>query len=373
MMHRYILGLALSLGIGTSGLGDAAAQGAAPATTIAPSVGSVRHVPIAEAAPGTPMAVTATVSRGWEADLELRFRPVGSVTWQREVFTRRDQETYVAMVPGEAITPPGIEYFIVTGGPDASTRFASAESPHRVNVFLSAREVRRQKHLERHDNRRAKIRVAGEYVDYGSRTFGDVELPDRYLRIDGEVGYRVLNFPLKTLSFGYTYLVGDTPPSSRGDDGSCRGGLPEDQCPREVGFRGSGWFQLNFLFTDGVEVDLRGLVMATPEGFNVGGRGELRIGDADRTHVGIGTELLVDVGYAGYVRLGWDTVPGLPMAATVEVNNFPAPHRAAAIRLVYDINHPFKNGIRVGARLGYQARDQLVGGLTLGLNTSLEF
>jgi hypothetical protein len=371
MMHRTILGVALTMGLCTSGVGRAAAQGPIPAVT--PSVGSVRHVPVAEAEPAKPMTVIATVSRGWEADLELRYRPVGSVTWQRVVFTRRDQETYIAVVPADAVTPPGIEYFIVTVGNDASTRFASAESPHRVNVFLSAKEVRRKKHLERHDNRRAKIRVAGEYVDYGTRVFGDTELPDRYLRIDGEVGYRVLNFPLKTLSFGYTYLVGDTPPSERGDDGSCRGGLPEDQCPREVGFRGSGWFQLNFLIVDGLEFDIRGLVLATPEGFNVGGRGELRIGDGDRTHVGVGTELLVDVGYAGYVRLGWDTVPGLPMAATVEVTNFPAPHRAAAIRLVYDVNHPFKGGVRVGARLGYQARDQLIGGLTLGLNASLEF
>ncbi len=61
------------------------------------------------------------------------------------------------------------------------------------------------------------------------------------------------------------------------------------------------------------------------------------------------------------------------MAATVEITNFPAPDRALAIRLMYDISRSFSNGFRLGARVGYQARDQQVGGLSLGLNTTLEF
>jgi hypothetical protein len=113
--------------------------------------------------------------------------------------------------------------------------------------------------------------------------------------------------------------------------------------------------------------------MATQTGFNVGGRAELRIGDSEGTHLGMGLETIADVGTGGLVRLAWSTVPGFPMAATVEVTDFPASHRDTAVRLVYDVARPFPGGFRVGARVGYQARDQLVGGITLGLNTSLEF
>lgn len=337
-------------------------------------VGSVRHIPAAEGDSGQSLEVVATVSRGWESNLELRYRPPGAVTWQAVTFTRRDSTTYVATVPGEAMIPPGIEYFITTTGDSPQTRFATSETPHRVNVFRSAVQVRRKKHLDRHDNRRAQIRIGSEFVDYGSRQFGGVQVPDQYLRVDGEVGYRMLNFPLKTLSFGYTYLLGQTPLGARGDVGQCAP-TPEDAapCPAEVGFRTSGWFQLRFLLSDGVEADARGIVMATTTGFNVGFRGELRIGDAYGTHLGVGAEILPDIGSAGHIRLGWGTVPGFPMSATVEVTDLPAPARAAAVRLIYDISKPFKNGFRVGARVGYQARDQQVGGLSFGFNTSLDF
>ena len=342
----------------------------ASAQVSAETIGSVRHLPPAEAEPAKELEIVANVSRGWESNLELRFRPFGSVSWQSVTFTRRDSTTYVAAIPAEAVTPPGFEYFIMTTGPENQTRFASAEMPHRVNVFHSAREVRKQKHLSRHDNRRAKIRLAAERVDYGTREINGQQVADAYNRIDAEVSYRMLNFPLKTLSFGYTYLVGETPPNP-GTPG-CNDGTLEDECV-VAGFRGSGWFQLRFLLTDGVEFDARGVVMATPTGFNVGGRGELRIGDADGTHLGIGTEILADVGTSGHIRLGWGTVPGFPMAATVEVTDFPAPHRQTAIRLIYDISRSLPKGIRIGGRIGYQARDQQIGGLTLGVNTALEF
>ena len=363
MNHRIITTLALLCAWSIADADNAQAQ----------EVGSVRHIPTAESPPLQPLAIVATVSRGWESNLELRFRPPGSVSWQAITFARRDSTTYVATIPAEAVTPPGIEYFITTTGDDPQTRFASSEMPHRVNVFRSEKEVRRRKHLARHGNRRAKVRVAGEFVNYGTREFAGVRVPDQYMRFDGEIGYRMLNFPLKTLSFGYTYLVGETPLGIRGDDGQCRGQTPDDMCPVEGGFRTSGWFQLRFLLTDGIEIDGRGIVMATPQGFNMGVRAELRIGEATGTHLGVGTEILPDVGTSGHVRLGWGTVPGLPMAATVEVTDFPAPHRAAAVRLMYDVSRPFSNGFRIGGRFGYQARDQQVGGLSVGFHSSLEF
>lgn len=366
MRFQVITVLSLSFAL-SNGIGD---YRSADART----VGSVRHIPPAEAEPGEAVEIVTRVSRGWEENLQLRYRPIDSNAWQSVTFTRRDQTTYVASIPVEAVTPPGFEYFIMTTGTSEQLRFASSESPHRVNVFRAPVEVRRKKHLDRHGGKRAYVRLGGELVDYGTRTFdnGTKKLADQYLRVDGEVGYRMLNFPLKALSFGYTYLVGETPQFDRLDDGSCDG-QTEDECSREVGFRISGWFQLRFLVTDDIEIDARGVVLATPDGFNVGGRGELRVGESHGTHVGLGTEILADVGVAGWARLGWGTVPGFPMAATVEVTNFPAPNRATAIRLMYDVSRPFSNGFRLGARLGYQARDQQVGGISLGLNSTLEF
>jgi hypothetical protein len=105
----------------------------------------------------------------------------------------------------------------------------------------------------------------------------------------------------------------------------------------------------------------------------VGCRAEFRVGVEAGTHIALGTEVILDVGTAGFLRLGWGTVPGFPMAATVEITDFPAPHRATGVRLLYDVYHELPAGFRVGVRAGYQARDQLIGGATLGLRTALEF
>lgn len=342
------------------------------ATASAQSGPRVRHVPPAEASPAEAMVISASVDRGWEEDLELRYRPQGTAAWQGAAFTRQDPTTYVVTVPAEAMAPPGLEYFIVSAGGQIA-RFGSPEAPHKVNVFRAAKEMKRLRQLARHDNKRAELRVAGEWVDYGTREWRDTTIGDHYYRIDASASYRVLSLPLESLRFGFTRLVGLTPLFYRGDDGSCDFLGPEETCDIEVGFKGGGWFELGFLLSDGVELDTRGMVMATQTGFNVGGRAELRIGDSRGSHVGFGGEYIGDVGAAGFVRLGWGTVPALPMAATIEVTKFPSSDRATAVRLIYDVGHSFEGGVRVGARVGYQARDQLVGGVTLGLNTSLEF
>lgn len=344
-----------------------------PGTALAETVSRVRHVPPAQAAPGAALDIVVDVGEAWEATLEVRYRPVDTGAWQHATFARREQEQYVATIPAQSVQPPGLEYFLVSVGQATYTHFASSERPHRVNVFRSAVEVRRAKHLARHGGHRAQVRMAAEYVDYGDRDVAGKTIADRYYRVDAAVGYRVLSFPLRTLRFGYTHLIGETPTGSRGDDGSCLPADPSESCTFEAGLKGGGWFELEFVLRDGLEIDARGMVMATQEGFNVGGRTEVRIGDSQGSHIGLGTELIADVGFSGFFRLGWGTVPGFPMAATVEVTDFPAPHRATSVRLFYDVARSLPGGFRVGARVGYQARDQQIGGATAGMNATFDF
>ncbi len=327
---------------------------------------NVRHVAPAEAAPGSALVLTAKVSRAWETTIEVRYRPLGTIPWASAEFRREGDTEYTATIPADQVRPPGLEYFIVD-------HFASAEHPHRVNVYQDRNSLWREHVLERRSNRRARVRLAAEYVDFGNREIRDHDIPDRYYRLDADFSYLLLSFPLKSLRFGYTRMLGETPLSSRGQDTGCPAGADAETCTFDAGFKVGGWFELGFAIRDGIELDARGMVMATSEGFNVGGRGEFRVGLADSTHVALGGESIADVGNAAFVRLGWGTVPGFPMAATVEVTDFPAEHRAAAVRLLYDVARPMEGGFRVGLRLGYQARDQQIGGITVGLNTTLDF
>jgi uncharacterized protein involved in copper resistance len=61
------------------------------------------------------------------------------------------------------------------------------------------------------------------------------------------------------------------------------------------------------------------------------------------------------------------------MAATVEITNLPASHRATGVRLYYDIAREVAPGVRLGLRVGYAARNQSVAGFTGGAGAAVEF
>lgn len=338
--------------------------------------GAVRHVPVAEAEAGRALTVPAKVERGFESTVTLHFRPALAASWKTAEFQRQGEE-WAAVIPAGQMLAPGVDYFIDVRGPDGRPQavFASQEMPHRITVRRSTGDVRRDRELARAAGRRSRFSTMAEWVDFGTRTYEKDgmarDIPDRYYRVDASYTYLLLAYPLKAFRIGGLRLLGTSPEVVRGDGAECPGTLAE--CDVEAGFKVGGYAELRFAVQEGVEVDTRGTFMATKEGFNVGGRGELRFGVEDGSHVAMGGELLADVGSSAFFRLGWDTVPGIPMTATVEVLDYPADLRAAGVRLVYGLAHPFESGLRLGARVSYQARDELVGGAGAGLTASMDF
>jgi hypothetical protein len=323
------------------------------------SAQSVRHVPpgdveagkqlelVAEAAPTTPTLVAHVRVHGGSA-----YKPIELV--------RRDDAHWVAVVPPETVTPPGVDYYLVAGEQPV---FASPDWPHTMAVRSTPEDERRGRDLLRAKSRRSKVSTQGEWVEYGKK-FG---LVDHYYRFDADFSYRLLTYPLEEIRVGYTRLLGNTR------------GAPDQMCPTaepcspEAGMKVAGWFELGLALVEGVRVDGRMIVMATADGFKVGGRGEGRLGARDASHVAIGAEYLADVGANGFFRLGWGTVPKLPMSATVEITNLPASHRETGVRLYYDIAREVAAGVRLGLRVGYAARNQSVAGFTGGAGASVEF
>src|SRR5688572_24648128 len=49
---------------------------------------TIFHVPAAEAAAGAPFLLAARVDHAWESELELRYRPIGTLAWRTEPFRR---------------------------------------------------------------------------------------------------------------------------------------------------------------------------------------------------------------------------------------------------------------------------------------------
>jgi hypothetical protein len=315
------------------------------------------HIPPGDAVAGTPIELVVEAPPQTPS-LVAHYRTAQSKAFIALELVRKDDDHWVAIVPATAVVVPGVEYYIDAGGHEV---FASAQWPHTTLVKPSTDDARRDRDIQRSEARRYRVNVMTELVDFGSKTAADgTVLTDRYYRVDADFAYRLWAYPLEELQFGYTRLLGYAPDQ---DMMSSPG----------AGFKVAGWFGLGLAAIEGVRVDGRLIVMATQSGFRIGTRGEARVGILDGSHVALGGEYLADVGASGYFRLGWGTVPGFPMSATVEATNLPASTNNVGVRLFYDLAHEVYAGFRLGVRVGYAARDQQISGFTSGATATVDF
>ena len=319
----------------------------------------LRHVPPGSVSAGSTLDLVVEAPPA-TPKLVVHYRNAGMAAFAALDLVRKDDAHWIAVVPADQVTAPGIEYYLEGGGEPI---FASPQWPHTIAVHATGQTERRLRDLKRIDNHRSRIHTSGEWVDYGTRTVSGTKLVDRYYRLDADFSYRLLAYPLEEMRVGFTRLLGDT------ESTMCTG----SPCTAQAGYRVGGWFELGLGVIEGVRFDGRVLVMATQTGFKVGGRFEARLGVLDASHVALGVESMADVGTNGYFRLGWGTVPGLPMAATVEITNMPDNDRSTGVRLYYDIARSVGGGFKLGVRVGYASRTQQVAGFTGGLNAAVDF
>ncbi len=322
------------------------------------SAQAVRHVPPGDAEAGKQIELVAEAP-ATSPTLVAHVRAHGTTEYMSIELVRRDGAHWVAVVPAAAVLPPGVDYYIDAGDQPV---FASPDWPHTTSVRAAAEDERRTRDLMRAHGRRSKVSTTAEWVEYGRKAGVD----DNYYRIDGDFSYRLLAYPLEEIRVGGTYMLGNT---LAAPDQMCPSAAP---CALQAGVK-AGWFELGLAAVEGVRLDARMIAMATTDGFAVGGRGELRLGAREASHVALGAEYLADVGAAGFFRLGWGTVPRLPMSATVEITNLPASRRDTGVRLYYDLAREVAPGVRLGLRVGYAARNQAVAGFTGGANAAVEF
>ncbi len=324
---------------------------------------SVEHVPPANATAGTSLELIADAPAATPT-LTLHYRASGEPRFETLELVRQGDRKWVAVIPAGRVSPPAIDYYLAAGG---QVVFASEAWPHTMPVTATASSERKARDQVRARGRRSRASAMFDYVDYGSRTRDDERLVDHYYRVDLDFAYRLWAYPLEELRVGYTRLLGETQSMECAD--------PQDPppCVGEAGFKVAGWFELGLGVAEGVRLDGRLILMATQSGFQPGTRLEGRLGAREGSHVAVGFEYLADVGANGFFRLGWGTVPRLPMMATVEITNLPDADRDTGVRLYYDVAHALDNGLRIGLRVGYAARLQQVAGFTGGASAGWEF
>jgi hypothetical protein len=340
-----------------------------------PPSATLLHRPPATWLAGLPQRLEAVVERDWEvARVIVGVRAAGQAEFETLEMGRtsgRDQ-IFRADVPADRVQPPGLEYFIATA--DASgrlqPRFASQERPHSVLVTGTTERAER---LERHHGHRSSLRLSGEWTRYGTRRLGPwvpvLTEPgsDMFWTVGVDYRYRLMgvlydiHFGLRGLRGGYARIQGDD------------GGGTSDALSDPAFYSGHAGITLEAHRLLSFETDL--IVGATESGFAAGVSGLVRIGRIAATRLELSGEYNSGSGSVGTLRFAWDTVPYVPMALAVELNDFPAGDtHPVGTRLLYDIGAEVSDAVTLAARVGYAARsDSVDGGWVLGLASTYEF
>jgi hypothetical protein len=341
------------------------AASAAPSASVAPASTELRaaihHAPLSTAKPHETLDIEADVeSPHLIKRIVLVYRHGDKV--EELAFLRGNAEGYVARIPAEHVTPPGLAYAIEIEGVNGQklNAFASRAEMHPVQVPDDVDDERERILLERVGGRRSEVVGSFDYIYYGrSRGAADAtgaiaNVRDEYWRAEAAYLYRPLRNVFQ-FGFRFGFVRGRSPDG--GPDGSKVGlnyGAPTAM------FRAHDLFHIEtFLFTS-----------VNQEGFSPGIGGAFHIGDPLGSKLVLAGETIKTFGNRGWVRLDivrrWFRV-----SPVVEVGNIPSAR--TGVRLYTELAFRLPEGLTLAIRGGYQARDFNSGGPGGGLSLGYAF
>jgi hypothetical protein len=344
---------------------------AAPGKAAPPFTDSleIRHVPLAQGFGGKPLVLEAEVTPAIRlAALIAHHRFAGETDFRETAFARTETGRYAAILPLAPGPHTPVEYYLTARDTDGkeSVRFASAELPHTVLIEVPERLLEREALLEAYGRRTSRVALAAEYVDYGTRRLGNARYVDRYYRIESDYLYRMLSnvggLRVDSIRIGVGHLRARVPPEQPGFP-PLEGPSPQLRTGLDYGFS-----ELDLGLSSAFGVTGRLVLGGNAEGFAAGVGGRLRIGRPHGSRLELEAETTSGLGSTATLRLGWDTVPRIPMSAAVQVTSFPV--GPTGVRLLYRADFEVSDSFTLGALVGYQGRVSIYGGPTVGLSSS---
>ena len=294
--------------------------------------------------------------------LVAHVRATGATAFTEIELVRRDDAHWVAVVPATDVVVPGLEYYIDAGG-RAGVRVARVcrtrsrcASTTRTSARLATRAQRRAALAHPHDGGVGRLRHAHRQRHARRRPL----LPRRRRLRVSAVGVSARRDPRRLHA-----------PARRHRD---HGVSDADAVHREAGFKVGGWFELGLAPVEGSGSTRAMMVMATPNGFGVGGarraparRSRWRVTSRSASKRSRTSARTASSGSAGArCRSSRCRRPS-------RSSDLPATDRPTGVRLYYDVAHEVGGGVRLGVRVGYAARVQQVAGITGGVGANVDF
>ncbi len=300
--------------------------------------------------------------------VRVYFRPLEAPQAAPEmVVVRRENKGYFARIPANSAPEPGIAYWVIEVKADGVEHpvFASAASPQPLHIHVDEETAREQRLLRYFHGQRSRVTLRGERVALGKFKIQNPpagstanDEADRYYHLEAQYAYRFFR-TIEELEFALGSLRGDL--------------LDQAQITerRKVGLD-YGRSAITFAFGSMFRLRTGVLLGVSTEGFEVGFDLGTILGDRDGTQLEFKGGYITGLGGNFGTRLGWATVPRVPMGASVEVTNFPT-NDDLGVRMLFDIGYQISDAALVRFIGGYRGRTSLAGGPSLALELHYGF
>ncbi len=300
--------------------------------------------------------------------VRVYFRPLEAPNAKPDmVVVMRESKGYFARIPAKLAPEPGIAYWVIELKSDGIERpvFASAAAPHPLHVHVDEETAREQRLLQFFHGQRSRVTLRGERVALGrfkvknppAGTAANDEA-DRYYHLEAQYAYRFFR-TIEELEFALGSLRGDL--------------LDQTQITerRKVGLD-YGRSAITFAFGSFFRLRTGVLLGVSTEGFEGGFELGTILGDRDGTQLEFKGGYVSGLGGNFGTRLGWATIPRVPMGASVEITNFPT-NEDLGVRMLFDLGYQLNDAALVRFIGGYRGRTSLAGGPSLALELHYGF
>lgn len=298
---------------------------------------------LAQVEPGQPVRVLLTAPEIERvAVAQLYYRRAEETVYRHVPMQPYGDTAMVGTLPADAVQAPGVDWYVAVKDQQGQEhRTSSLQTPWPLKVDSP--------HDDRGDGRTvSELALAYDYAD-----FYYLQGIDRFHVAQLSYLHRLFG-PLYSVRIGFGRYVGTGGLTSTIDEA---GGEGIDSQLVHTGFE-YGYTALEFHADEAAGVTVKGLVGVMPEGLGYGLEGLLRIGPEQGANLQLGVGTMLDIGTSYSVRMGWTTVPRVPMAASVVVTDEPSGDDSDwGVRFAYSPRFELARWLAIEATVGYQLRN----------------
>ncbi|MCA9679630.1 MAG: hypothetical protein H6709_03490 [Kofleriaceae bacterium] len=290
----------------------------------------------------------AAVSSAW-----LHYRRLGDRAYDRALLARDGSRYLRGEIPADAVTAPGLEYFVEVVGPDGAPGVAI--TPTEVAVDRPGLEATLGGGAER-----TRLRLSSTYLDFATFDHRAGDHTDQFWLTEGDVEYRI-GPRLWAVRAGFGALQG-------------KGGYADRVWQGDAPVAGFnyGYAEVEVRAIAQLGVLARLVAGVGQDGFGMGLEARARIGRPDATNLSLGVSQLAEVGFLSDVRFEVDPFGRLPVGFSVGVTDQPT-RGDLAVRLGVDLGWRASRWIEPQLRLGYQGRTVAHAGVGAGLGLAFHW